>query len=44
MPGSDAKPLLYALDWAKKENERPCSQYELQQQRARLHVLRRERR
>ena len=21
------KPLLYAIDWAKKENERPCSQY-----------------
>ena len=27
MPGSDAKPLLYAIDWARKENERPCSQY-----------------
>ena len=27
MAGSDAKPLLYAIDWAIKENERPCSQY-----------------
>ena len=27
MAGTDAKPLLYALEWARKENERPCSQY-----------------
>jgi hypothetical protein len=27
MAGSDAKPLLYAIEWAQKENERPCSQY-----------------
>ena len=27
MAGQDAKPLLYAIDWAQKENERPCSQY-----------------
>jgi hypothetical protein len=27
MAGEDAKPLLYAIDWAIKENERPCSKY-----------------
>jgi hypothetical protein len=27
MPGTDAGPLLFALEWAIKENERPCSQY-----------------
>jgi hypothetical protein len=27
MAGQDAGPLLFGLDWAKKENERPCSQY-----------------
>jgi hypothetical protein len=27
MPGQDAGPLLYALEWAQKENERPCSKY-----------------
>jgi hypothetical protein len=27
MAGSDAKPLLFAIEWAQKENERPCSQY-----------------
>ncbi len=27
MAGTDAKPLLFAIDWAIKENERPCSKY-----------------
>jgi hypothetical protein len=27
MAGTDATPLLAAIDWAQKENERPCSQY-----------------
>jgi len=27
MEGTDAKPLLFAIDWALKENERPCSHY-----------------
>jgi hypothetical protein len=27
MAGTDAKPLLFAIDWATKENERPCSKY-----------------
>jgi hypothetical protein len=27
MAGQDAGPLLYAIEWAQKENERPCSQY-----------------
>jgi hypothetical protein len=27
MEGTDAKPLLFAIEWAQKENERPCSQY-----------------
>ncbi len=27
MAGSDKGPLLYALEWAIKENDRPCSQY-----------------
>jgi hypothetical protein len=27
MPGSGGEPLLFALEWARKENERPCSKY-----------------
>lgn len=27
MQGQDAGPLLYAIEWARKENERPCSKY-----------------
>lgn len=27
MAGQDGGPLLFALDWARKENERPCSKY-----------------
>jgi hypothetical protein len=27
MEGTDGKPLLFAIDWALKENERPCSKY-----------------
>jgi hypothetical protein len=27
MPGTGGEPLLFALEWARKENERPCSKY-----------------
>jgi hypothetical protein len=27
MPGSGGEPLLFALEWARKENARPCSKY-----------------
>lgn len=27
MDATDATPLLFAIEWAQKENERPCSQY-----------------
>jgi hypothetical protein len=27
MAATDATPLLFAIEWAQKENERPCSQY-----------------